>query len=139
MPRVQIHAIFYENSEELLQFAEDLSRTGELLSSMRARRKWDVVLHAHRTPLLRQKGHETKRLIPIRFFSRYEEPSLIIRSFFAVTGYVSGDRLELNTGTRCAYRGAVLLSITAADDCRLASFLPLLLGHEMKTIKILLK
>ena len=54
---VQIHIL--QNSEELLQFASDLSHR-ELFVYVPGREAGTLVLAAHRTPLL-QKGRRTRR------------------------------------------------------------------------------
>lgn len=67
---VQIHIL--QNSEELLQFASDLSHR-ELFVYVPGRRKGTLVLAAHRTPLL-QKGRQNEPAEPGTVFSHYEEP-----------------------------------------------------------------
>ena len=67
---VQIHIL--QNSEELLQFASDLSHR-ELFVYVPGREAGTLVLAAHRTPLL-QKGRQTETTDPGAAFSRYEEP-----------------------------------------------------------------
>ena len=67
---VQIHIL--QNSEELLQFASDLSHR-ELFVYVPGREAGTLVLAAHRTPLL-QKGRQTEATEPGAAFSRYEEP-----------------------------------------------------------------
>ena len=67
---VQIHIL--QNSEELLQFASDLSHR-ELFVYVPGKDAGTLVLAAHRTPLL-QKGRQTETTDPGAVFSRYEEP-----------------------------------------------------------------
>ena len=67
---VQIHIL--QNSEELLQFASDLSHR-ELFVYAPGKDAGTLVLAAHRTPLL-QKGRQTETTDPGAVFSRYEEP-----------------------------------------------------------------
>ncbi len=67
---VQIHIL--QNSEELLQFASDLSHR-ELFVYVPGRRKGTLVLAAHRAPLL-QKGRQNELAEPGTVFSHYEEP-----------------------------------------------------------------
>ncbi|WP_296828006.1 histidine kinase N-terminal domain-containing protein [uncultured Megasphaera sp.] len=67
---VQIHIL--QNSEELLQFASDLSHR-ELFVYVPGRREGTLVLAAHRTPLL-QKGRQSELSDPGTIFSHYEEP-----------------------------------------------------------------
>ena len=67
---VQIHIL--QNSEELLQFASDLSHR-ELFVYVPGKDAGTLVLAAHRTPLL-QKGRQTEATDPGAVFSRYEEP-----------------------------------------------------------------
>lgn len=67
---VQIHIL--QNSEELLQFASDLSHR-ELFVYVPGREEGTLVLAAHKTPLL-QKGRENESVDPGAVFSRYEEP-----------------------------------------------------------------
>lgn len=67
---VQIHIL--QNSEELLQFASDLSHR-ELFVYVPGRCKGTLVLAAHRTPLL-QKGRQNEPAEPGTVFSHYEEP-----------------------------------------------------------------
>lgn len=67
---VQIHIL--KNSEELLQFASDLSHR-ELFVYVPGQRRGTLVLAAHRTPLL-QKGRQNELAEPGTIFSHYEEP-----------------------------------------------------------------
>ena len=67
---VQNHIL--QNSEELLQFASDLSHR-ELFVYVPGKDAGTLVLAAHRTPLL-QKGRQTETTDPGAVFSRYEEP-----------------------------------------------------------------
>ena len=63
---------YLQNSEELLQFASDLSHR-ELFVYVPGQRKGTLVLAAHRTPLL-QKGRQNELAEPGTVFSHYEEP-----------------------------------------------------------------
>lgn len=73
---VQIHIL--QNSEELLQFASDLSHR-ELFVYVPGREAGTLVLAAHRTPLL-QKGRQTETTDPGAAFPVMKN-RLIIRSF----------------------------------------------------------
>ena len=68
---VQIHIL--KNSEELLQFASDLSHR-ELLVFVPGRQANTLVLVAHRSPFLQQAENKEQAMVPGNVFAGYEEP-----------------------------------------------------------------
>ena len=68
---VQIHIL--KNSEELLQFASDLSHR-ELLVFVPGRQKNTLVLAAHCSPFLQQADYKEPTLVAGNVFAGYEEP-----------------------------------------------------------------
>ena len=68
---VQIHIL--KNSEELLQFASDLSHR-ELLVFVPGRQPHTLVLAAHCSPFLQQAENKEQAMVPGKVFAGYEEP-----------------------------------------------------------------
>ncbi len=68
---VQIHIL--KNSEELLQFASDLSHR-ELLVFVPGRQPHTLVLAAHCSPFLQQAEDKEQTMVPGKVFAGYEEP-----------------------------------------------------------------
>ncbi len=68
---VQIHIL--KNSEELLQFASDLSHR-ELLVFVPGRKPHTLVLAAHCSPFLQQAENKEQAMVPGKVFAGYEEP-----------------------------------------------------------------
>ncbi len=68
---VQIHIL--KNSEELLQFASDLSHR-ELLVFVPGRQPHTLVLAAHCSPFLQQAENKEQTMVPGKVFAGYEEP-----------------------------------------------------------------